>query len=246
MDLKIIVATHKKYDIPEKEYLLPVHAGASISNVELPYQKDNDGVNISFKNKSYCELTALYWIWKNSNDDIVGLEHYRRMFLNDNIGEIGLLNEDEILFILNNYDIIVPTLFNNKTRTVYQHYVEDHKKRDIKLAQNIINSKYPEYNSSFNQVMNSKYEYGFNMMITRKDILDEYSQWLFDILFDLENIIDISKYDEYQKRIYGFLSERLFNVWLKYKKYNVKENVIANILDSKEKILDRKFKKIHK
>lgn len=164
------------------------------------------------------------------------------MFLNDNIGEIGLLNEDEILFILNNYDIIVPTLFNNKTRTVYQHYVEDHKKRDIELAQNIINSKYPEYNSSFNQVMNSKY----NMMITRKDISDEYSQWLFDILFDLENKIDISKYDEYQKRIYGFLSERLFNVWLKYKKYNVKENVIANILDSKEKILDRKIKKIHK
>ena len=157
-----------------------------------------------------------------------------------------MLNEDEILFILNNYDIIVPTLFNNKTRTVYQHYVEDHKKRDIELAQNIINSKYPEYNISFNQVMNSKYEYGFNMMITRKDILDEYSQWLFDILFDLENKIDISKYDEYQKRIYGFLSERLFNVWLKYKKYNVKENVIANILDSKEKILDRKIKKIHK
>lgn len=240
----IYVVTHKNISLklPENYKIIGV-GNNSIINEDL---HDNTGDNISSKNKNYCELTALYWIWKNSNDDIVGLEHYRRMFLNDNIGEIGLLNEDEILFILNNYDIIVPTLFNNKTRTVYQHYVEDHKKRDIELAQNIINSKYPEYNSSFNQVMNSKYEYGFNMMITRKDILDEYSQWLFDILFDLENIIDISKYDEYQKRIYGFLSERLFNVWLKYKKYNVKENVIANILDSKEKILDRKFKKIHK
>ena len=240
----IYVVTHKNISLklPENYKIIGV-GNNSIINEDL---HDNTGDNISSKNKNYCELTALYWIWKNSNDDIVGLEHYRRMFLNDNIGEIGLLNEDEILFILNNYDIIVPTLFNNKTRTVYQHYVEDHKKRDIELAQNIINSKYPEYNSSFNQVMNSKYEYGFNMMITRKDILDEYSQWLFDILFDLENKIDISKYDEYQKRIYGFLSERLFNVWLKYKKYNVKENVIANILDSKEKILDRKIKKIHK
>lgn len=240
----IYVVTHKNISLklPENYKIIGV-GNNSIINEDL---HDNTGDNISSKNKNYCELTALYWIWKNSNDDIVGLEHYRRMFLNDNIGEIGLLNEDEILFILNNYDIIVPTLFNNKTRTVYQHYVEDHKKRDIELAQNIINSKYPEYNSSFNQVMNSKYEYGFNMMITRKDILDEYSQWLFDILFDLENKIDISKYDEYQKRIYGFLSERLFTVWLKYKKYNVKENVIANILDSKEKILDRKIKKIHK
>ena len=240
----IYVVTHKNISLKlPKNYKIIGVGNNSIINEDL---HDNTGDNISSKNKNYCELTALYWIWKNSNDDIVGLEHYRRMFLNDNIGEIGLLNEDEILFILNNYDIIVPTLFNNKTRTVYQHYVEDHKKRDIELAQNIINSKYPEYNSSFNQVMNSKYEYGFNMMITRKDILDEYSQWLFDILFDLENKIDISKYDEYQKRIYGFLSERLFNVWLKHKKYNVKENVIANILDSKEKILDRKIKKIHK
>jgi len=240
----IYVVTHKNISLklPENYKIIGV-GNNSILNEDL---HDNTGDNISSKNKNYCELTALYWIWKNSNDDIVGLEHYRRMFLNDNIGEIGLLNEDEILFILNNYDIIVPTLFNNKTRTVYQHYVEDHKKRDIELAHNIINSKYPDYNSSFNQVMNSKYEYGFNMMITRKDILDEYSQWLFDILFDLENKIDISKYDEYQKRIYGFLSERLFNVWLKYKKYNVKENVVANLLDSKEKILDRKIKKIHK
>ena len=240
----IYVVTHKNISLklPENYKIIGV-GNNSIINEDL---HDNTGDNISSKNKNYCELTALYWIWKNSNDDIVGLEHYRRMFLNDNIGEIGLLNEDEILCILNNYDIIVPTLFNNKTRTVYQHYVEDHKKRDIELAQNIINSKYPDYNSSFNQVMNSKYEYGFNMMITIKDILDEYSQWLFDILFDLENKIDISKYDEYQKRIYGFLSERLFNVWLKYKKYNVKENVAANILDSKEKILDRKIKKIHK
>jgi hypothetical protein len=240
----IYVVTHKNIslELPENYKIIGV-GNNSIINEDL---HDNVGDNISSKNKNYCELTALYWIWKNSNDDIVGLEHYRRMFLNDNISEIGLLNEDEILSILSSHDIIVPTLYNNKIRTVYQHYVEDHKKRDIELVQNIINFKYPEYNNSFNQVMNSKYEYGFNMLITRKDILDEYSQWLFDILFDLESKIDISKYDEYQKRVYGFLSERLFNVWLKYKKYNVKENVIANILDSKEKILDKKLKKIHK
>ena len=107
-----------------------------------------------------------------------------------------------------------------------------------------MNSKYPEYSSSFNHVMNSKYEYGFNMLITKKDILDEYSKWLFDILFTLEDKIDITEYDEYQQRIYGFLSERLLNVWIQHKKYIIKENVIANIMDSKEKILAKKVRKL--
>ena len=240
----IYVVTHKNIslELPGNYKII----GVGNNNVINEDLHDDTGDNISSKNKNYCELTALYWLWKNSQDDFVGLEHYRRMFLNDNIDEIGLLSEAEILSILNKYDIIVPTLFDNKIRTVYQHYVKSHKKRDLELTQNIINHSYPEYSDSFNQVMNSKYEYGFNMMITRKDILDEYSKWLFDILFTLENKIDISEYDEYQQRVYGFLAERLFNVWIKYKKYNVKENVIANILDSKENILDRKLKKLHK
>ena len=240
----IYVVTHKNITLELPNYYKIMGVGNNtIINEDL---HDNTGDNISLKNKNYCELTALYWLWKNSTDLIIGLEHYRRMFLNDNINEIGLLKEEEIISILSNYDIIVPTLYNNKIRTVYQHYVADHNKRDIDLVQNIINNKYPEYNNSFNQVMNSKYEYGFNMLITRKEILDDYSQWLFDILFELESRIDISKYDEYQKRVYGFLSERLFNVWLKYKNYNIKENVIANILDSKDKILEKKAKKIQR
>lgn len=238
----IYVVTHKNISLKLSENYKIIGVGNnSIINEDL---HDNTGDNISSKNKNYCELTALYWLWKNSNDDIVGLEHYRRMFLNDNINEIGLLSEEEILSIMSKYDIIVPSLFNNNTRTVYQHYVEAHEKRDLDLVQNIMNSKYPEYTSSFNHVMNSKYEYGFNMFITRKEILDEYSKWLFDILFTLEDKIDIAEYDEYQKRVYGFLSERLFNVWIQHKKYIIKENVIANIMDSKEKILAKKASKL--
>lgn len=238
----IYVVTHKDISLklPENYKIIGV-GNNSIINEDL---HDNTGDNISSKNKNYCELTALYWLWKNSNDDIVGLEHYRRMFLNDNINEIGLLSEEEILSIMSKYDIIVPSLFNNNTRTVYQHYVEDHKKNDLDLIENIINSNYPEYSDSFSEVMNSKCEYGFNMMITRKDILSEYSKWLFDILFNLEDKINIVEYDEYQQRVYGFLAERLFNVWIKHKKYAIKENVIANIMDSKEKILLKKRRKL--
>lgn len=240
----IYVVTHKDISLklPENYKIIGV-GDNSIINEDL---HDNIGDNISFKNKNYCELTALYWLWKNSNDDIIGLEHYRRMFLNDNMSEIGLLSENEILTILCKYDIILPTLFNNNYRTVYQHYAEEHKKRDLELAKNIIDYKYPKYSSSFYEVMNSKYEYGFNMFITKKIIIDEYSKWLFDILFTIEDKIDLTEYDEYQQRVFGFLSERLFNVWIKQKSLIIKENVVANIMDSKEKILAKKVRKLSK
>ena len=103
----IYVVTHKNIslELPNNYKLIGV-GNNCIINENL---HDNIGNNISSKNKNYCELTALYWLWKNSHDDIIGLEHYRRMFLNDNLNEVGLLIEDEILSIMNEYDIIVPT-----------------------------------------------------------------------------------------------------------------------------------------
>lgn len=41
---------------------------------------DNTGDNISFKNKSYCELTTQYWAWKNVEAEYYGFCHYRRYF----------------------------------------------------------------------------------------------------------------------------------------------------------------------
>jgi hypothetical protein len=79
MSIKIIVASHKKYRMPNDKIYLPLHVGAEGKN-DFGFEKDNSGENISSKNPFFCELTGLYWAWKNLNDDYIGLAHYRRHF----------------------------------------------------------------------------------------------------------------------------------------------------------------------
>jgi len=78
-NIKIIVASHKKYQMPEDDMYLPLHVGAE-GKEKLGYQGDNTGDNISIKNPYFCELTGLYWAWKNLEADYIGLVHYRRYF----------------------------------------------------------------------------------------------------------------------------------------------------------------------
>ena len=75
-DIKVIVATHKKYRMPEEKMYLPLHVGAE-GKQSIGYIGDNTGDNISIKNPYYCELTGLYWAWKNLDAKYIGLVHYR-------------------------------------------------------------------------------------------------------------------------------------------------------------------------
>ena len=79
MDIKILVAAHKKYWMPDDSVFLPIQVGAAL-HLALGYVPDNTGDNISAKNPNYCELTALYWAWKNLDCEYIGLCHYRRYF----------------------------------------------------------------------------------------------------------------------------------------------------------------------
>lgn len=240
----VYVVSHKNAKFPTESIYKPIQVGKKESFTEI---RDNTGDNISEKNPNYCELTAAYWIWKNDKSDITGLTHYRRYFFkNKKSNSIeNILNEKDIKEILEQYDIILPERERIIKYTVKNAYGKFHHIEDFEKCRQIIEEKYPEYVEAFDKIANGKKLYLYNMFIAEKKIFDEYYKWLFDILFELENRVDISNYSDYDKRIYGFLSERLFNVWLEKNSHlKIKEMPVYN---TEEKILPQKFiRKIQK
>lgn len=249
--MKIIVTTHKLYEFPKCHIYFPIQVGALASSVKLNILKDDIGDHISSKNSSFCELTGLYWAWKNGffkNSLYSGLVHYRRYFygVSEKLKNKTIASEEELLSILNSYDCILPKKRNYFIETVYSHYKNAHHSQDLDKSRYIIMQYYPEYLDSFDRVMNGKTLYLYNMFVMRTEILEDYCNWLFDILFRLENEIDLSNYDQYQKRVFGFIAERLFNVWILKNNINFKELKVVNIegnnlLSRVLKFLKRKF-----
>ena len=221
-DVTIIIATHKKYQMPQDSMYLPVHVGAAGKDIELGYIKDNTGENISEKNASYCELTGLYWAWRNLDSAYIGLAHYRRHFSyskkSQNAFE-NVLKYSELNPLLKKYKVFVPKKRNYYIETLYSHYAHTHYASHLDEARKIIKKMYPQYLKNFDIVMNRCWGYMFNMMIMQKNLFADYCEWLFNILFALEK--KIGKKNEnlsgFQGRFYGRVSEILFNVWLEQK-----------------------------
>lgn len=224
--IKVVIATHKKYNMPSDKMYLPLQVGAEGKN-DLGYEKDNTKDNISLKNPYFCELTGLYWAWKNLKEDYIGLAHYRRHFASKKINKKDLFNsvltKEEASKLLNNTDIIVPKKRNYYIENLYSHYEHTMYIEPLDITGQILQERYPEYMLEFDKLKTRRSAHMFNMFIMKKDKLDEYCTWLFDILFELEKRVDNSKYDSFHARFYGRVSELLLDVWLNTKGYSYKE-----------------------
>ncbi len=218
----IYVVTHRpvKYVPKSRDYQM-IAVGSCNRNIYPCH--DAVGANISQKNYSFCELTALYWIWKNKKgnvNDIVGLVHYRRFFVKHIWYMIDkripmdyrLYSQREASRILEKYDFIVPQKITFDI-TVKDYYAKYHYEKDIYALRDVIEDLFPAYLESFDKVMDGKEMFAYNMFITTCHQMDSYCEWIFKVLFELESRIDISTYNDTQKRIFGYLSERMFNVY---------------------------------
>ena len=249
-DIKIFVVCHKESYVPENPYLYPVQVGAREAKTRLDNMlHDDEGDNISEKNKTYCELTAQYWAWKNAEADYYGFFHYRRYFAfnpqlqkDDGWGNIAYeritdevidemkLYPDAMGDFITKYDVIsvkgrqYPRIIEDgKMMDVYHEYgkTEFQHRKDLDITLDILVRKYPQFKEAVKEYMKSSVAYECNMFIMKKEVYHQYCEWLFDILFEAEKKIDMTWYSVEEYRVMGYLAERLYGIYYTYLKKQI-------------------------
>jgi len=226
----------------------PIMAGNALLSANKTIPGDDTGDNISAKNPYFSELTGIYWVWKNTRQEVTGTCHYRRFFTarpepflyklkrllyfpaglyKKRFGLIytentkrfvpRILIQQDLNRLLTEYDAILPQARKLKY-SVETHYRRYHDLRDLKILESVLTEKYPDYLEAFRTVLNGKSLYANNMFILKDEHYQEFMTWWFDILFEFERRIDLNNYTAYQKRILGFIAERLLNIWFRKKK----------------------------
>lgn len=210
MNVKVIVAAHKKYAMPVDPMYMPLQVGSALHE-DIGYTRDDNGDNISAKNPYFCELTGLYWAWKNLDADAVGLAHYRRHFGKK---ADSLLTGKEASALLEKYEAILPKKRQYYIENLYSHYANTLQIKPLDITGEIIKEQYPTYYPAFEQLKKRTGAHMFNMLIMRKDVLDRYCEWLFAILFELEKRVPTDGMDSFHARFFGRVSELLLDVWI--------------------------------
>ena len=230
MKTVVMVASHKPYWIPTDPMYLPVQVG-SAGKPSLDWQRDDDGENISSKNATFCELTGLFWMWKHLDADAYGLAHYRRYF------SFGLApkKKDRILtnkhaqHLLAKHSLVLPRKRHYYIETNYSQYVHAHHETDLLETAAILTERYPEYIPAWEREMARRSGHRFNMFLMRAPLFHAYCEWLFDILFALENKLDISAYSASDQRVFGYVAERLLDVWVETNRISYAELPVVNL-----------------
>ena len=230
--INILVCTHKK-DVNTRNNGIykAIHAGKALHpELNLDCIGDNTGDNISDKNPYYCELTALYWGWKNLNDvQYCGLNHYRRYFDID-------INTNNVDSIMSDYDMIVAksdTMLSRRERARNLALITT--LEDFYIFADTALYLFPDCKKAFIEYFyNSKQSYPFQMFIAKKELYDEYCEFLFSILFETEKRMKNHEYTRL-KRTLGYLGEWMLGLFIYYKNLKVKETPISILIEGNKK-----------
>lgn len=208
INIRIFVACHKQTFVPDNPLLSPIQVGAALRDFRFEGMiPDDTGDNISEHNPDYCELTAQYWAWKNESCDYYGFFHYRRYLAFDRVcgvdsrGEltekriIPYTEEDNLWGDLSRYQLdaahmqetivsydILSIYREHIDTTVYEQFCHFHSRESLDLMLRLIREMYPEYTAAADRYMSSYDVYYMNMFIMRKDIFNEYMEWLFGLI----------------------------------------------------------------
>ena len=230
-DFSVYIAAHKKVELPNNlpsEYHL-IHAGHALAE-DLGFPGDDTGQNISVLNPYLNELTVLYWMWKNSATDFIGLAHYRRFLTvpknfsqeaKDAITEENILTPQAAKKFLEKYDIILGDEFFGyftQTEHLQNDVGEGLAKSAISLTEKMLSVYQPEYLSAFNEIINSCGFYRCNIFVTRRHVFNAFCSWLFSFILpalkEILTVTNLEELDTKSRRTVGFIAERMLSVWL--------------------------------
>lgn len=220
MSEKIIVVTHKDYQMPNDSLYMPICVGTGLKTLSGKFQTDNEGENISEKNSTYCELTAIYWAWKNLSVDRIGVTHYRRHFTMSKGArtvEKALTNEQltQLFEEYGNYTILA-TPARRYVESIENHYIhslkgyEEIHSKDIERLKKAIHKCDSSYDESAKNVLGGNSAHMLNMFIASKENFDAYCAWLFPVI---DTVVAMSADREDQRRYAGALSEFCLDIW---------------------------------
>lgn len=247
--ISIFISSHKPAEHIEGKYFIPIQVGAALPGKKKidGFIQDNIGDNISDKNLRFCELTAQYWAWKNTDSEYYGFFHYRRYLgfntsfsknesiwgtleeprFSDSLVKKYNLDDKSVKALVEQYDIVLPeikdiTVMPGHSKNIRQQYVSSgylHEK-DLDIMMDVLKEKYPDFYPYAISFMSGHKSYLNNMFIMKKDIFNKYCEWLFDILFECDKRINYADYSVEAIRTPGHLAERLLNIYIAYLKDN--------------------------
>lgn len=184
--------------------MLTIEAGAQLSGGVLNVcYKDDVGDNISVKNRDYCELTALYWIWKNVKCTYKGMCHYRRIF-EKSVREIQSVMENGIEAVLP-----YPTIHFPNIRAEHMRYLREEEWEIVEL---ILKENCSEQYAIYEEILEGQFFYNYNMLVAREDVFEKFCEWLFGILDAIETRM-IENNVVTSKRYMGYIGENLTTLY---------------------------------
>ena len=236
LDIKIYASYHRPSKLIKTDVVVPVHAGrdfalnfGTLSKKDMSWMLkntvgDNTGDNISIYNPNFCELTTIYWAAKNSDADYIGHFHYRRILdilqkgydYNEDIYNVDFndFSYKKLAPVFSNYDAILSMEYKCDV-SVYEHYKKFHKISDLETVLDVIRQYYPDYVQDAEEYLANNMSMFCNVFILKRNYFQDYCTWLFDIFEKAAPNIVISE-DSYQSRVYGFLAERLYNIFIRH------------------------------
>ncbi len=225
MDIRLFVSCHKPFPVPQVPLLTPLQVAAALREDTLSGPlRDDTGDNISEKNRSYCELTAQYWAWKNVKADYFGFFHYRRYLYPDLAAKrpyrvegaptaelLDKLGFDAFPRLVEGYDLIAPR-GERMYLPVRTHYAQakHHHGRDLALAEEIVQDLSPTCSAALEEYLGQDVCYFGNIFIMSAPLFHRYCGWLFPILEEFDRRADLTGYGTQDLRVDGYLAERLF------------------------------------